>query len=49
MEPLNETDKLVREFVKDQAKFVMVWQFETETEETYYICQDQNGGEWIEE
>lgn len=49
MKPLNEDDKQINHYVKDEAAFVEVWEFEDTNGNTYRICQDQDGGEWVEE
>lgn len=48
MEPQNETDKLIRNYIKEQGLFVECWEYETLKGETYTICQDQDGEEWVE-
>jgi hypothetical protein len=49
MNGVNEGDKLVREYVRDSMNFVQCWEFIDEENQTYTICQDQDGDEWIEE
>lgn len=49
MKGLNPNDKLVRNYVRDSARFVECWEFEEESGDLYIICQDQDGDEWIEE
>ncbi len=49
MEPLEPGDKFVREYIKDQPRFVQCWEFLDQENKTYTICQDQDGEEWIEE
>jgi hypothetical protein len=51
MSPINEGDKLIREY-SDSNKWgawIGKWEFETPEGETYTLCQDQDGGEWMEE
>lgn len=49
MEPLSETDVLIKNYVKDQPGFCECWEFETTEGDIYRICTDQDGGEWVEE
>lgn len=51
MSPVNEGDKLIREYsdCNDWGAWVGKWEFEDEEGSTYTLCQDQNGSEWIEE
>jgi hypothetical protein len=49
MMPLETGDILVREYVKDSPLFVQCWEFLDQEQNTYTICQDQDGGEYIEE
>jgi hypothetical protein len=47
--PCNPEDKFVREYVRDSAAFVLCCVYEDQNGNEYAICQNQNGGEWIEE
>lgn len=50
MEGLEENDRLIRNYTKTlRSKIVEVWEFEDQDGNTYKICQDQDGGEWVEE
>lgn len=51
MEPTNKEDVLVREW--DDSSEMGAWigkaEYETPTGDTYTVCQNQNGEEWVEE
>lgn len=49
MEPLNDGDVEIDNYIKDQSRFVEVWVFEDKQGNTYRICCDQDGEDWIEE
>jgi hypothetical protein len=47
--PLEDHDKFIREYVKDQAKFVLCCVYEDKKGNEYTMCADQDGHEWIED
>lgn len=48
MDSLNDTDILIRNYVKDTPNFIECWEFESLDGTSYTIFCDQDGEEWIE-
>ena len=48
MEPENETDVLISNYVKDSGPYVECWEYETVEGDCYTVCQDQDGESWVE-
>ena len=49
MEPLNDTDIEVRNYLREGGPFVEIYEFVTLEGEYYRMCCDQDGEEWIED
>jgi hypothetical protein len=47
--PIESTDTFIREYVRDSAAFVLCCEYKDDEGNKYTLCQDQDGGEWIEE